>query len=156
MAMWRITQEPKGEVYTNLLKLATTRCTSFSLRREIGRGLGETEQRIEKLLEPYRLEDEVTHQKWDAIRKELFAGLGDISIMQKYKLTAETLDILVRADGLYSWQNPEMPEDLCFHLTDGDIWLHSDVRGKNSWIDEAELGLESLLKSVPGLCVEEW
>ena len=156
IAPWRITEEPTGEVYRALLNLAASRCAMFSFTREIGSDLGEAGLRVTSLLERFRVESEEEHRKRDAVRQEFLAGLRDVAFEQHYRLTTEGLEILAEVRGLYSWVNPDLPEDLCFHLADGNLWLWSAARQKKSWIEDPGLDLEQIRASVPGLQIEEW
>ncbi len=146
--MINITDDPKGETYKALLKFAVAHCQSFSLVWRYKMRLKPAEDEMFAALAPFLISERDT-KKWPGT--ELLSGKATI---RHYKVAPQVLPVLYRADSLYSWQHPKLPEDLAFYLPNGENWLASVAHEKMAWVADSKLSVETLLKAVPGLQVK--
>ena len=147
--VWVIVEEPTGEIYRNLLELAQTRCSTFSLTRRYGLNFGQSAKLISKSLADYLIE-EVESKSWAGTT--VGKGLG---IVRKYQITPASIQVLADASGLYSWMHPKRPEDLSFYLPDNNTWLWSTAHEGEAFIEDAKLTFEKIHQAVPGLQLKE-
>jgi len=61
--------------------------------------------------------------------------------------------IAASAQGLYDWQHPRLPEDLCFLRRDGSPWLGTVAHERDAFLDVDDSELVELLAAVPQLSV---
>ena len=143
---YRIVREPRGEVLRSLLAYGATRCESFlvaltDMRRD------EEAERVLSALDPFRVRREETN--------EYPAGKlpwGTITV-ETYSLNPASLEIVSSAtDHLYGWQEPELPNDLCF-LIEGDPWLTTIASDRVAIISETRQGITALCSAIPTLRV---
>jgi hypothetical protein len=67
-----------------------------------------------------------------------------------YQLTSEVVAALTTAaTGLYDWQQPELPEDLCLLRDEDDPWLVSIAHEGDAFVSVDEVELEELRRRVP-------
>jgi hypothetical protein len=147
--MWTIVEEPIGEIYTNLLTLAPSRCSTFTFTRRYGLNFGQSAKLVTKSLADHLI-GEVESKSWPGTTIE--KGLG---VVRKYRITPASIKVLAEAPGLYSWMHPKRPEDLSFYLPDNNIWLWSTAHEDESFIEDSTLSIEKIHKVVPGLQVRK-
>lgn len=141
-----ISREPDGEAYRALLRFGAQRCGSFELvlRDELdlspeGSDLLESLTRFER--QRRRLSE------WPGTR--LLDGLATVV---EFDLTSESLGfLLAAAGGLYSWTQPELPEDLCLLRTDGTPWLATIAHERDGYFEFSDEELSDLLTTLPEL-----
>ncbi len=62
--------------------------------------------------------------------------LGHTAVVHYYTLNNESKEILKKhAEGLYSWVQPDLPEDLSFLKQDGTSWLINTAHESFSHVD---------------------
>ena len=142
-----IEAEPVGQVYRDLLALASEQCESFSLVWRDQLTFGSSAERLESDLKPFLLREERT-SKWPGT--EL---LGHMAMVRHYRLNNETLDHLLSAGSLFAWRAPSLPEDLALYKPDGKRWLGSIAHEGGAWIEAGELSSSYIKGRVPGLMV---
>ncbi|MFH1128882.1 MAG: stage III sporulation protein AH [Candidatus Omnitrophota bacterium] len=140
-----IISEPKGDVYSSLLKFALTNCASFSLVWRDQLDFNDSAKNIEEDLKPYLIKEEYT-SKWPGT--EIF---GSKAKVRYYKINPETIKILEKISSLYSWFCPDRPEDLAIYLKSGECWLGSITHEKDAYIYIDKISLEKVKKAIPKL-----
>lgn len=118
--MIRILAEPKGEVYRALIDLAFSVCSEFVLVDRHQFELNDHGVKILELLKSELIDIEVD-EKWPGT--ELSGHFANIYYFKTSDAAKKVL--LDHSDALYSWLNPNYPEDLIFYKTKGEVWLLS-------------------------------
>lgn len=124
---YSVAKEPQGEDYRKLLGLAVRFCETFSLvlrrmvsAREPKDQLQEEGRRVLDSLAPSLLSEQDVYS-WPGTE---LLGEADPALLYTYRLSFESLKILTTTSkGLYDWQQSRLPEDPCFYLPGGEVWL---------------------------------
>jgi hypothetical protein len=110
--------EPTDETYASLIGVATRWCSTVLLVVRESLGLSETGAELMKRLEPYLVARTVS-DSWPGTT--LLDGTATVST---FRLDPTVVTLLKSAaTGLYAWQQPDLPEDLCLLREGGDPWL---------------------------------
>ncbi len=123
------TVEPTGREYVGLIKVATGYCSSFLLieRHEIS--LGQSAKNIISDLDRFIL-NEAEASEWPGTRL-----VGHSALVREYKLNDDSAQVLANAAlSLYSWQQPELLEDLCFLRFNRRPWLISIAHENDGYL----------------------
>ena len=127
--------EPVGADYDALLDTALSQCAFIVLRTRTTAEAAPPESVLEQLA-PH-LERRV----------ETSAGIA-----HHVRLNRESAAVLKRAArGLYAWQSPDNPEDLCLLREDGSPWLVSIAAERLGYLELAPFEKLLLGRSAPGL-----
>ncbi|MGH2772796.1 MAG: hypothetical protein ACRDIU_06635 [Actinomycetota bacterium] len=136
--------EPTDETYASLLQLASRWCSMALLVVRDRLGLSELGAHLTKELEPFLLERS-TSSSWPGTT--LLKGSASVST---YRLDPTVVERLSAATtGLYGWQQPELPEDLCLLRRDGDPWLVTIAHEGDGFVVLEPTELEELLRDLP-------
>lgn len=146
---YSVTKESQGEEYRKLLGLAVRFCEKFSLvlrQMESARGprvqLQEEGRRVLESLAPSLLSKQEVYS-WPGTN--LFEPSSP-ALLYTFRLSLESLEILTTTSkGLYDWQQPRLPEDPCFYLPGGEVWLATIAHEGDAFIrltDEMKLLIE--------------
>ncbi|MCU1373172.1 MAG: hypothetical protein JWO68_458 [Actinomycetia bacterium] len=112
-----IPTEPTGETYRRLLELANRSCTEALLVVHPRDGLSSGASDVLASLAPHRLSVE-DRSSWPGTTLA-----GRTAEVHTFRFDGGVGDLLGAAvDGLYAWQQPDRPEDLCL-LRHGEPWL---------------------------------
>lgn len=146
-----IQEDPKDRVYLELIDLAFEICDEFHLvvRKNMG-----SKKKIEPILK--RLEPSLSVMKeeseWTGTR--LLNGTAEVY----YYHTDENAKGIIKevANSLYSWIQPELPEDLSF-IKKGRAWLVTVSHEEESYItiDSDSTYLIDRISDIKGLKVSE-
>jgi hypothetical protein len=140
----RFIAEPRDHIYRCLLQEAVNQASTAYLLVRGSLDLSTNARDCLERLEPYLISDDVVSE-WPGTT--LF---GDRARMLMYKTSTPLLRILEsRADGLYEWTQPNLPEDLGFLRTDGSVWLASTAHEADAWLEPEPEELERLLTGCP-------
>lgn len=121
--------EPKGQRYKSLINLAFEICDHFIFVVRDGLGLGDKGKKIIKELEPALIEIK-DQSKWPGT--EIIGGTVKVYY---YKTDMRIKNILINEiEGLYSWMQPNYPEDLCFLRKERKEWLINTCHEKECFI----------------------
>lgn len=148
-----ISLEPADEVYTSLVAMAPRWCSTALLVVREHLGLSKSGAALMEQLEPF-LVDRSNSQTWPGTT--LFAGSA---IVSKYRLEPPVVEHLATAtNGLFGWQQPELPEDLCLLRPGGDPWLVTLAHEGDAFIVLQQTEFEELCRDLPAftafLCEE--
>mgnify|MGYP001593241357 CR=1 FL=1 len=136
--------EPTDETYASLLQFASRWCSTALLVVREHLGLSELGAALTKQLEPFLLE-RCTSSSWPGTT--LLDGLASVST---YRLDPTVVEGLSAATtGLYGWQQPELPEDLCLLRPGGDPWLVTIAHEGDGFVVLEPTELEGLRRHLP-------
>jgi hypothetical protein len=141
-----IMEEPRGETYRALLRFAAARCQTFSLVWRDQLAFKPAALDIAAVLEPYLVAHFHT-DTWPGTHL-----LGHKAAVRQYRLEPATLAVLEAAEGLYSWQAPDLPEDIAFYMPDSvSLWLGTISHEADAWFADPILSRDQILRHVPGI-----
>src|SRR5437764_14886134 len=113
-SVYNLIDKVDGEDYVRLLHYALSCCESFSLVIRHTMDVSASAQTVLNRLEPFLIRREESGE-WPGTR--LLDGTAQVNT---FKLSPPTASVLAEvADGLFSWCQPELPEDLCLIRKDG-------------------------------------
>ncbi|MGI8898266.1 MAG: hypothetical protein ACR2IB_07715 [Pyrinomonadaceae bacterium] len=132
-----IEAEPKGKTYIDLLNFASSRCESFSLVWRDQFEFEPSAYEIKHALKPF-LVSNIRTDEWPGTK--LFAH---DAIVRRYRVADESIELLHASGGLYSWLQPNLPEDLAFYTSGDVVWLATISHEHEAWfLDESLLPAE--------------
>ena len=146
-AVFDIVDEPTGQTYVDLLNFAGSRCESFSLVWRDHFTFERSAYDVKHALKPFLISNLRTDE-WPGtklIRHE--------AIVRRYRISGETVRVLLAAGSLYSWLQPNLPEDLAFYSASGSVWMASVSHEHVAWFQDPSLLLTEVHAYVPGLKV---
>src|SRR5882762_253615 len=125
-----IVAEPKGQTYIDLLSFAASRCKSISLVWRDQFQFENSASQIKRALKPF-LVSNVRTDEWPGTKL-----IGHEAIVRRYRVSDESVKLLHRAGSLYSWLEPNLPEDLAFYASCEVVWLASISHEHEAWFLE--------------------
>jgi hypothetical protein len=143
-ATYNLVKEPTGETYCRLIRHLSSYCNEFLLViRSSVNAYPSTIEGLEKFRDFLLRRSE--EAKWPGT--ELLDGTATV---YRFRLSPEALDHLSSlAEGLYSWKQPELPEDLCFIRFDGSPCLVSIAHEKDGYLLLSDEEYAQLIEEVP-------
>lgn len=143
--IYNILIEPTGQNYYGLLDYALGRYTFFLLV---------TEKKTKQLsLRGKKLLGELRPNIYRVQLKSEWPGTiiyGGEAMVYTYHFTPESAAILKdRANGLYQWQIPELPDDLCLLRADESPWLVNIAHERDSFFNLKSDEMRCFLKALP-------
>jgi hypothetical protein len=140
-----LVEEPKGQLYRQLLFYALLRCDSMSLVLRPGLGLTETGEEFLALNKAY-VQSAGVVSKWPGT--EL---VGGVAIIIYFVFCEPLVQQLVHfSQGLYQWVQPHLLEDLCLYRGN-EPWLVSVAHEKIGWLRLGEQERSELITALPEL-----
>jgi len=148
-AVYNLLDDVKGEAYVRLLHHALSQCDSFTLVIRHSIDVNATAEAVLNRLEPYLTRrDEIA--EWPGTL--LLDGTAQVNT---FKLSPPTASVLAEvADGLFSWTQPELPEDLCLIKKDGEPWLVTIAHEEDAYLVLSAEESAALTESIPGLFLQ--
>jgi len=131
--------EPRGEAYSQLLRLARKHCTTFSLVRRPKMRWAQEAENVLTHLSPF-LEGEQLLKQWPGTTSAKPARVF------RFTLTRESAAVLEVAQGLFDWQQPYLPEDLAFYTAEGKVWMWSCAHERLAQWGSADIAAQSRLQ----------
>jgi hypothetical protein len=139
-------EEPKNDAYRQLVDLATSFCSEFILVIRHQMGIGEKGKLVLQELSPY-LKEAKEQESWPGTKL-----LNHTATVSYYYLNNKSGNVLKKyVSGLYSWLQPDVPEDLCFFKSQGNPWLISIAHEGFGYIENptnSELEKLRLIKEI--------
>jgi hypothetical protein len=115
---YNLLDDVRGASYDALLQHALTYCDSFIVVIRHMIDVNGSAQAVLKRLEPFLIRREERNE-WPGTRL-----LEDTAEVSTFRFSPATTSVLTQvAEGLFSWTQPELPEDLCLFRKDGERWL---------------------------------
>ena len=146
---YSIVQEPRGDVYRQLIVRSVDHGDTFLLVVRGSPPLSETGQAVMSSLRAFlisRTED----SEWPGTRL-----LDEKATLYRFSLTPAAAAVLAAAaQGLYSWVQPDLPEDLCVFTADGSPWLVTISHEHDAFMMLFPEEKEALAAQVPGLALQ--
>lgn len=141
-----ITTELQGNLYRRFLDYAGQECTIALLVVRPSLRLSTEGEKVLHRLAGY-LKEKTESSVWPGT--EL---LTEVAQVYYYHFSPECVGILKdAAKGLYSWQQPHLPEDLCLLKADQEPWLVSIAHERDSYFCLSEAERTRLLVALPEL-----
>lgn len=142
-------QEPTDQAYVELIDVASTICSDFILVKRDQLSINDNALRVLKELHPY-LKEKREQESWPGTR------FAPTAAVYYYLLNDESKEILQKhAAGLYSWVQPDLPEDLSFIKSNGKAWLSNTAHERVCYIETDDATELEKVKSLKGIKVEE-
>lgn len=139
-------QEPGDSLYRALVDLAFERCASFILVVRQPDPLNPGGQAALASLAP-SLIDVREATRWPGT--ELHCGAA---LLYEFELNSVTKDLLKDvARSLYMWQQPDLPEDLCFLRSDRTPWLVTIAHERDAYLELTPVEAREMLEVEPKL-----
>ncbi len=144
-----IVAEPTGRTYTDLLTYAASRCESFSLVWRKQFHFEPSARQIANSLRPFLISN-LSTDEWPGTKL-----IGHEAMVRQYRVTDKSIKILCSVNGLYSWLEPKLPEDLAFYSSDWIGWLASVSHEGDAWFLDTSLSLDEIRKHVWGIEIKK-
>ena len=133
--------EPRHNAYRELLRLSGAFCSEAILVRRDSLDVSARFEQVMTALRPFIVRIAETSE-WPGT-----VLLTETATVSRFSLYAESIEILSSyADGLYSWRQPDLPEDLCLLRPDGQPFLVTIAHERDAYLDLAEEA-ESFLRA---------
>ena len=146
--IYSILSNPDGDTYINLIRHCVTECDSFIFVTR-DPGLLKYRSKTIDMFADYLLKQEIT-SNWPGT-----VLIGGKATVHTHTLNEKTAELLITvASSLYDWQEPNLPEDLCF-LKKSSPWLVTTSHEKDGYFDLTENEKDNLQKNVPNLVIEK-
>jgi hypothetical protein len=127
--------EPTGPDYAGLLECALVQCTTAVLTVPSGEMDPEGQATIESLA------------RFQQAKSIIAAGS-----LVRYALSRESVTVLQEATaGLYGWQHPGLPDNLCLYRADGSPWLVSSAGARIGYLEVSPFEKLLIGRTAPGL-----
>jgi hypothetical protein len=136
---------PRG-LYGDILDYAVGKSTTFLLvvRDSLGLSSGATE--LLEQLRSFQVKD-CRASRWPGT--ELLDGTARVV---EYTYTPESKDILKQvAKGLFDWEQPDLPEDLCLLRASGDVWMGTTSHERDAFFEMQPGEMSAMLSHIPDL-----
>ena len=144
-----IIAEPKAQTYIDLLHFAAFQCESFSLVWRDQFRVEKSADEIKEALQPFLISS-VRTAEWPGTKL-----IGHQATVRHYRVSDESVKLLYRAGSLYSWLEPNLPEDLAFYGPGERVWLASISHEHVAWFLQASLKAAEIHAHVPTIKIRE-
>lgn len=144
--IYNLRTEPTKEIYRKLLLYSLEYCDSFILVLRSTIPQTPSAKKIIKKLEPYVLKIS-EDSEWPGTKLT-----DNTATVYKFKLNRSTLELLLEsAQSLYSWIQPNLPEDLCIIRHNNEPLLVTISHEKDGYLELTPVEKEDLLIKIPEL-----
>jgi hypothetical protein len=127
--------EPTGPDYAGLLECALVQCTTAVLTVPPGEMDPEGQATVESLA-----------------RFQQAKSITAAGSLVRYALSRESITVLQEATGgLYGWQHPSLPDNLCLYRGDGSPWLVSSAVAHIGYLEVSPFEKLLIGRTAPGL-----
>ncbi len=116
--------------YPALLSYARKNYDSFTLVWRAGMKFNENAKAVRVALAPYLLR-EGKQNSWPGTESG-----GEPSLVSEYSVCKQSIDVLSQVKDVWSWQSPNLPEDLAFYKR-GNVIFASVAHEKMAWHENA-------------------
>ncbi len=146
--VYELWEAPWGDTYRNLVKCAIEHCVAFLLVVPRNTLADECVKDVLSRLAQFLLK-ESEETEWPGTK-----GAKPAATVYRYKFNPASATILNEsAEGLFSWNLPELPEDLCFLRDDGSPWLVTISHENDVYLELSETEKTDLLAKDPDLAL---
>ncbi len=145
-SVYDLLEQPTGATYRSLLEACSTYSAALLVVVREPDWLTPSGLATLRRLEPFLLARTI-EQSWPGT-----VLLEDTATIFRYSLCPSTLQIVKDgADGLYEWQQPRLPEDLCFLRDDGDTVLVTIAHERDAYLTVTDAERREIQAAVPAL-----
>jgi hypothetical protein len=149
-AMYNLLGDVKGATYARLLAAGLSVCESFILVIRHSIDVDASARAVLDKLEPFLIKREESSE-WPGT--QLFDHTAQVNT---FALSPATMSVLIEAsEGLFSWTQPELPEDLCLFRKDGEPWLVTIAHEKDGYLVLSPNESAALTESIPTLSLQQ-
>lgn len=144
--VFTLTNEPTGTVYQQLIETSLHFCTTalVVVRPELELSLRGVS--VIRNLEPFLIGKSALTE-WPGTL--LYRGFAWVS---RYNLVSSCARVLEEStDSLYSWRQPDLPEDICLLRPNGDPWLVTISHERDSYLSLTKQDFDLLKQTMPEL-----
>ena len=146
--VYNLIDEPMGATYRQLLNVSTKFCDTFLLVFRHTIEVSESATRAIEDLKPFLI-SQAEESEWPGTR--LFEQTATVF---RFALTQQSIDMIGEiAHSLYSWMQPQLPEDLCLMRFDGEPWLITIAHENDGYFVLSPEEKVALVMSVPELVI---
>src|SRR5687767_7695832 len=143
-AVYNLSADITGEAYASLLQEALSACESFTLVVRHSMDLDDSERKVLNRLQPFLIAQE-EKSEWPGTQL-----LDSTAQVNSYELTPLAAEVLAEAaSGLFSWTQPELPEDLCLFRAGGEPWLVTTAHEEDGFMVLSAEEAKALTKEFP-------
>lgn len=147
---YTILDEPTGQAYRDLLRYSLSFSDTFLLVVRHSIPIAATGQEVLDRLKSFQL-SRTEESEWPGTQL-----LDETAIVYRFKSSDESFALLGKvSEGLFSWKQPELPEDLCLIRTDGSPWLVTIAHEKDSYVELSGDEKVDLVAHLPGIKLGE-
>lgn len=147
--MIEIYDDPRDDAYRALIDYSVEKCAKFVLVKVESISYNDNARKVLNKLEPYLI-NKIKSDKWPGTRSG-----SDNNLVYTYKLNEESAKILKEAaNSLFSWIQPNLPEDLSFITEDDKEWLINTSHEKMASLQIDEKEAKLLSNSINGLFIK--
>lgn len=145
-----LVKEPKDYTYKKLILYALKYCSTFQFIKLHRTHENESVLNIIKKFHPYLIS--ITEaSEWPGTK--LYSTTATVF---QYKFNPESSILLVNSvKSLYSWNQPDFPEDLCLMRSDGSPWLATIAHEKDGYFELTSKQKGELQRAIPDLVLTE-
>lgn len=141
---------PKGKMYHDLLNCAPNFSSEFLLVLRPSISVDESANALIAALNPFLI-SKFELDQWPGTKL-----LEEVASVYKFKVCAPAIEVLRGAsDSLFDWQQPRLPEDLCFLRATGAPWLVTIAHEEDAYFEMSPDEKENLENAVNGLQLNE-
>jgi hypothetical protein len=138
--------EPTGETWASLLHALSRYAVSLQMVVREDLPLSKKGRDLLAALQPHLLQE-----RKGAAWPGTMLLCGEAAIV-RFELNASVIAaVLEVAEGLYAWQQPDLPEDLALLAEDGTAILTSIAHERDGYLTSSDAEHESLVRAVPVL-----
>jgi hypothetical protein len=141
--------EPRGQTYQGLLRYALEYCDRFEVVIRSSVPIANTVAQFIRVANPFLLKQE---DKDEWFGTQLF---GQTALVHTFRFCPETMELLVQSsDALFSWLQPDLPEDLCLIRLDTTPLLVTISHERDGYLLMSAEEAEALIQRVRDLVIE--
>lgn len=150
--MERKTYDLKGNLsskrYADLIKFASDYCDSFLLVTRETIELNQNANAVLDTLTPFLI-SRSNESQWPGTTL-----LNSTAKVLRYRLDPKSIEVLEHsAPSLFSWAQPDLPEDLCLIRSDGEPFLVTIAHEEDGYLVISDEEASRLETRVPGACL---
>lgn len=127
-SLYRLSSEPRDATYDAIVNLLAQKATRVQVVRREQSGDAGAQEFLRSCAGD--LEEVAESSEWPGT-----VLVGHTALVYRYRATPRLMGVLRSAcRGLFEWQQPTLPEDLCAFRADGEVLLASIAHERDGWI----------------------
>ena len=144
---------PTGQTYRGIIDLALSCCNQAVLVTRASIELDSSALAVLEQLQPYVIRKVAKATEWPGTTLHCSDLVPDnTATVYYFRFCTQSASILKDSvPELFSWRQPEYPEDLCLVRPDGRTWLVSIAHEEDACFTLTAEEVDALLSALPGL-----